>query len=108
MKKQAQRGKAAGPRPHSSHGAGQGLAPGLTLQAGLGSPKVMNQEPPRELGGSLPHKAPGCLVSGVEEMSTLVRVPTPGLSPGQGPLGLCLAARAPKEGGSTLSVDKAC
>lgn len=34
--------------------------------------------------------------------------PTPGLSPGQAPLSLSSAARAPKEGGSASSVDTAC
>ena len=74
MKKQAQRGRAAGLRPHSSHGQGgvwlQGCPPGRP-----GFPQGHESGASRGSGGSLPHKAPGCVVSGVEETSARVRVP---------------------------------
>lgn len=76
MKKQAQRGKAVGSRPHSSQRAGWCLAPEQTLQAGLGPPR------PRCRGflgvrGSLLPKDPGCLVFGMEEMCHCQQEPLP-------------------------------
>lgn len=72
MKRQAQRGRATGSRPHSSQGAAWSPAPGP------GSPKVRIQEPPGG-EGSLLHKAPGCLVFGVEDMSLPAGPLLPGL-----------------------------
>ena len=106
MKKQAQRGRAAGLRPHSSHGQGgvwlQGCPPGRP-----GFPQGHESGASRGVGRLPPTQSPG--LRGVWRGGDVCtgESPTPGLSPGQAPLSLCWAVRAPKEGGSASSVDTA-